>query len=155
MAKKIHSINIEEDIWIQAKSKGFNMSQFIENQLKIAIEGGTNNELELKQRLLTIEQEILTLQRESEIIKSQLAQIDAGNQSKEEKQQKIWQTIIMQQYSYHMINSSLLKEASEILEYPEETLENTAMEIASLKNNRLETAENMKKWDYVKQNYLE
>lgn len=155
MVKKIHSINIDEDIWNEAKSKGFNMSQFLENQLKIAIEGGSNNELELKQRLITIEQEIIILQQEAEIIKSQLSNILTDELSQTEKQQRLWKKIIQDQNQYGMIKTTDVEEATVILGYSMELIREKVAYLIEEKNQQFETRENIQNWDYVKKNYFE
>lgn len=154
MSKIVRSINIDENIWNEAKSKFPNMSQFIEDFLKISLLNKNNDEIILRQTQIQLQQEMITLQTKLNTIESELNNITHEETSQSIKEQQIWEQLILEQNQHGMIKTSTLEEAENILGYRKKILEKKVIILIERKDEGIETRENLRNWEYVKENYL-
>mgnify|MGYP000943451564 CR=1 FL=1 len=154
MSKFVRSINIEETVWNEAKTKFPNLSQFIEDFLKAALLSENNDEIQLRQTQIRLQQEIVAKQTELTAIESKLNNVTAAKQDNSKMMDNEWRRLFMTYKDTHWHDESLEERFMEVSGLSEDVLRELMEEVYIDLKHGDGDQNKIRFWSFVEENYL-
>lgn len=147
------TLSIDENVLKEMKEKVPNLSKFFEENAKAHLRSNDRPEHIIRQEIVSKQQQIIEIEQEIEYLQAQLNNLTGHNQDQKEQEGLAWRKLLSHFREYGGTHPKLMNPAIELLKVDEKTLL-FALERVKISINP-KNAENMRDWDYVKEQYLQ
>jgi post-segregation antitoxin (ccd killing protein) len=152
MGKKVRTtLTIDENILREAKEEIPNLSKTVEETLKAHLASQNKDELQIRQDIISKQQQIMQLESEISVLQAQLNNI-AGT-TDVQAQNNIWRKVLIDYREQMVFIDRNIDEATKKLDVDENTLKKIIKEVTRELGCQGALIENVRNWDFVKEHY--